>query len=362
MKYYLIAGERSGDLHGSNLIKALKKEDQEAAFRAWGGDYMQSAGAKIVIHYDKMAIMGFSDAVKNIPRFKRYIDLCSSDIDDFKPDVVILIDFAGFNLRVARLAKSKSLKVFYYISPKLWAWSQKRVVKVRKYVDRMYAILPFEVDFYKNHEIEVDYVGNPVVDAVNLFEPDPDFCKNHNLHPSKKIIALLPGSRTSEIKYNLPLLARFADQYPDMQFAVSAVSNVPLDKYLSIIGEKPVTLVMEDTYNLLFKADYAIVCSGTATLETSLFDVPQIVVYKTSAINYLLGRLVIKVKYISLVNLILDEGLVKELIQNDLSDESLGKTFDQLVYDTSVKENMLRGYRRLRAILGTENASGKLQG
>lgn len=359
MKYYMIAGERSGDMHGSNLIKALKNEDPEGEFRAWGGNFMKRAGADMVEHYDQLAVMGYTDAIKNINKFKNYITRCVSDLEKYQPDVLILIDFAGFNLRIAKIARSKNIKVFYYISPKIWAWLQGRAVKIKKYVDRMFVILPFEVDFYKSFDVAVKYVGNPVVDSVHSFEQNPQFHEAYGLDPKKKLVALLPGSRKSEIRYNLPFLVRLAGQYPGMEFAVSVVDNIPRETYNKIIGNNSLKLIEEDTYNLLFNADYAVVCSGTATLETALFEVPQLVVYRTTLLNYLLGKLLLKINYISLVNLILNEGLVKELIQYDLTDASLRENFEQLVHDASTQVEILQGYRKLSNILGSENASRK---
>ena len=250
MKYYLIAGERSGDLHGSNLIKALKHADTEASFRAWGGDYMQDAGAELVVHYREMAVMGIWEVVRGLVKIKRFLDQCKADILHYQPDVVILIDFAGFNLRMARFAKALDFKVFYYISPKLWAWNQGRVKRIKKYVDRMFVILPFEKEFYHRHQVRVDYVGNPVVDAVRAFSPANDFYKKYAINPAFPLVAFLPGSRHQEVLRHLSFVAGLAKALPEIQFAISVVNNLPESLYSNARNLPNTTLVPEDNYNL----------------------------------------------------------------------------------------------------------------
>ncbi len=362
MKYYLIAGERSGDLHGSNLIKALQKEDPDASFRAWGGDYMQDAGAKLVIHYREMAIMGFMEVLQSLGKIRRFLKKCQKDIKDNKPNLVILIDFAGFNLRIAKFAKNNGFKVFYYISPKLWAWNQSRVKKVKKYVDRMFVILPFEQEFYQKHQVHVDYVGNPVVDAVNDFTPINNFHEKYGLKPNVPIIALLPGSRKQEVSRHLTSLKNLARSFPEWQFALSVVNNLPDELYQMIDKTDNVTLIPEDNYNLLLHAHSAVVVSGTATLETALFDIPQVVIYKTSTISYHIARRLIRVNFISLVNLIAGSAVVKELIQDLLTTNSLREEVQRLTLENSYRLSVLQGYKIIREKLGNENASKKAAG
>ncbi len=357
MKYYIISGERSGDLHGSNLIRALKKADRDALFRAWGGEEMEAAGAELVVHYKEMAVMGFAELVASLFRMAGFLKKCRKDIEQYQPDVVILIDFAGFNLRIARYAHEKDFKVFYYISPKIWAWNQKRAYKVKKYVDRMFLILPFEKAFYKKFGVEADYVGNPVQDAIRSFKPSKDFYKKHGLDPAVKLMALLPGSRKQEVKKMLTDMVILAKSCPDWQFGLSVVRNLPEDLYDPARKAANITLIPEDNYNLLFHSHAAVVTSGTATLETALFNVPQVVVYKTSAFTYYLARRMMKVNYISLVNLIAGEEVVRELIQKDLTPETLKAAFREAADEGPARAGILKGYEKVRGILRNENAS-----
>jgi lipid-A-disaccharide synthase len=358
MKYYLISGEASGDLHGSNLMKAIQRLDSSADFRFWGGDLMQAVGGKNVSHFKERAFMGFLEVIKNLKKVLSFLRICKKDLMAYQPDVVILIDYPGFNLRLAKFAKLNGFKVFYYISPQLWAWKENRVELVRKYVDRMFVILPFEKDFYQKHGIAVDFVGHPLLDAVAGIEKDESFLLQEN--PSKKpIIALLPGSRKQEIKVMLPIMLRLQKSYPDYLFVVAGAPSIADDFYLKFIRNEQVLLVKNKTYSLLQVAEVALVSSGTATLETALFDVPQVVCYKGSNISYWIAKRLIKVKYISLVNLIMDNVVVKELIQNELTDKNLNQELKSLVIGGLKRREMKDAYKALRVKLGGQGASEK---
>lgn len=357
MKYYIVAGERSGDLHGANLIRQLKQLDPNARFRAWGGEHMQEAGAEIVVHYTEMAIMGFAELLGSFFKILGFLKKCHRDIEHYRPDVIILIDFGGFNLRVARFAYKKGFKVFYYISPKIWAWGQKRAYKVRDYVNKMFVILPFEQQFYKKFGVTTDYIGNPVQDAVSTFEPSAGFFKKYKLDSKKKLIALLPGSRKQEVKLVLPEMAALAKAHPEWQFGLSVINNLPGKLYEPARGVSNITMIPEDNYNLLYRAHAAVVTSGTATLETALFNVPQVVVYKTSPFNYHIGMLFVKVEYISLVNLIADEEVVCELLQAEFTMANLKKAFEEIAVNGTARQKVLEGYKKVSGILKNENTS-----
>ena len=357
MQYYIIAGERSGDLHGSNLVKAIKKNDPAARFRGFGGDYMREAGVELTAHYGELAFMGFIEVVKNWNTISRYTKKCKGDILKFKPDVIILIDYAGFNMQIASFGKKNNVKVFYYISPKVWAWYQKRALKLKATVDRMFVILPFEKQFFKKFDWEVDYVGNPVLDAVKTHQADPQFHKKNNLDASRPIVALLPGSRKQELQRMVPVMAEVAKASPQFQFAVATVSNLSAELYQPLTVLPNVTQINEDTYNLLLNARAAIVTSGTATLETALFKVPQTVIYKASSSTYLVVKWFIKVPYISLVNLIANKEVVKELIQEKATKDEVGAELHRLVSDGSYRTNMLQDYDKIYQTLDTGSAS-----
>jgi lipid-A-disaccharide synthase len=358
MKYYLVAGEASGDLHGANLMKELKQLDHEAEFRFFGGDLMQAQGGTLVKHYADMAFMGFFEVVVNLRTILKNLSACKHDIAAYRPDVLILIDFPGFNLKIAAFAKDQGFPVNYYISPKVWAWNQKRVLKIKKIVDHLYCILPFEVDFYRDWGMEVDYVGNPLLDAVAAFSPDADFLNKNNL-TNKKIIALLPGSRKQEIDYLLPDMLAVATHYPDYQFVVAGAPSFTADYYQQYLKGKSMPVLFNATYDLLSNSRAAIVASGTATLETALFNVPQVVVYKGNPISIAIGRLVIKIKFISLVNLIVNKGIVKELIQQDCNADTIAAELDQILNDPAYRQKMLDGYNDLDERMGTAGASAK---
>lgn len=359
MKYYIIAGERSGDLHGSNLIKGIHKHDPAAQIRAWGGDMMQEAGAEIVKHYRDLAFMGFFEVVKNLPTILGFLAFCKKDIQNFQPDVVILIDYAGFNMRVAKFAKTNGFKTFYYISPKVWAWNQSRALKIKQFVDKMFVIFPFEKDFFKQYNYEVEYVGNPLFDAIADFTPKEDFRKSARLG-QKSIIALLPGSRQQEVETMLPLMISQVYEFPDYQFVIGAVSNLPKELYARWQSIFPVKLVIDDAYNLLSVADAALVTSGTATLETALFNVPQVVCYRGGWAAYQVYKRVIRVPFVSLVNLIAGREVVKELLQYDLTKEHLTQELSKITINHTTRENQLDGYLEIRNILGEKGASERV--
>ncbi|MDI9863854.1 lipid-A-disaccharide synthase [Flectobacillus sp. DC10W] len=357
MKYYIIAGERSGDLHGSNLIKAILQKDANAQIRAWGGDMMQDAGATLVKHYKDIAFMGFAEVIKNLPTILGLLSFCKKDIQAYQPDVVILIDYAGFNMRVAKFVKSIGIKTFYYISPKVWAWNQSRALNIKKFVDRMFVIFPFEKDFFKKYDYEVDYVGNPLFDAIADFQPKPNFRKEARVG-QKPIIALLPGSRQQEVAKILPLMVAQAYNFPDYQFVIAGVSNLPKELYARWQSIFPIKVVYDDAYNLLSVADAALVTSGTATLETALLNVPQVVCYKTSGISFAIAKMVIKVPYISLVNLVAQKKIVPELIQSDLNNITVQEELKKILTPEG-RQAQLEGYAEVRALLGDKGASAK---
>ncbi|MDN5203280.1 lipid-A-disaccharide synthase [Fulvivirgaceae bacterium BMA10] len=359
MRYYIIAGERSGDLHGANFIKALKQYDKNAEIRCWGGDLMREAGGDLVMHYDELAVMGFLEVLKNIRKLRGFMKFCQQDLLSFAPDVLIMIDYGGFNLRMAKFAKSHNIKTFYYISPKVWAWKQSRALKIKAVVDKMFVILPFEKSFFRKFDYEVDYVGNPLLDAVREFQPDPDFKANNDL-TDKPIIAILPGSRRQEIDNILTSMMSIVDSFPDYHFVVAGISTLPPDIYQQINEKPSIKIIYDRTYDLLSNAEAAIVTSGTATLETALFEVPQVVCYKTSAFTYAIAKRLVKVAYISLVNLIADQEVVKELIQSDLNQKNLEKELNDIIISGRKREGQLKGYKRIKEILGNEKASENL--
>ncbi|MDN5285713.1 MAG: Lipid-A-disaccharide synthase [Mucilaginibacter sp.] len=358
MKYYLVAGEASGDLHGANLMKELKKRDPNAAFRFFGGDLMQAEGGTLVKHYSEMAYMGLVEVIVNLPAILKNIKQCKADIKAWQPDVLILIDIPSFNLKIAAYAQTIGLKVNYYISPKVWAWNQKRVLKIKKIVNHLFCILPFEVDFYKSWDMHVDYVGNPLLDATSAFKPDPDFLQEHQLL-GKRIIALLPGSRKQEISNLLPEMISVIEKFPEYQFVIAGAPSFSIDYYKRFLGDKNIPVVFNATYNLLSNAYAAVVASGTATLETALFNVPQVVVYKGNALTIAVARMLVKLEFISLVNLIMNKSVVKELIQEDCIPLKISEQLDLIVNDKTYRENMLDNYDQLDERMGKPGASAK---
>ena len=358
MKYYLVAGEASGDLHGANLMKALKETDPDAEFRFFGGDLMLAEGGTLVQHYSTMDYMGFVEVFMNLRTILKNMKTCKQDIAHWQPEVLILIDFPGFNLKIAEFAKTRGLMVCYYISPKVWAWNQKRVFKIKKVVDHLFCILPFEVDFFNRFDMKVDYVGNPLLDAVSAFSPNPYFLSANQLQ-EKPIVALLPGSRKQEISRLLPEMAKVAKRYPQYQFVVAGAPSFNADYYQQYLTEQPLPVVFNATYDLLHHARAAIVASGTATLETALFNVPQVVVYKANQLMVTAGRMFLKIKYISLVNLIMDKRVVQELIQEDCNTANISTELEKLVDTGSYRTHMLADYKKLHQIMGKPGASAQ---
>ncbi|MBS1611689.1 MAG: lipid-A-disaccharide synthase [Bacteroidetes bacterium] len=349
MRYYIIAGEASGDLHGSNLIKELKKKDPDADIRCWGGDKMAAAGGVVVKHIRDLAFMGFFEVVKHLPTILGNISFCKKDILAYKPDVVILIDYPGFNFRLFEFLKENRIKIFYYISPQLWAWKTGRVHKVKKYVDRMFVILPFEKEFYERYGVQVDFVGHPLLDELKGLENKPP--------SADKVIALLPGSRKQEISYLLPEYLKVIPEFPEYKFVVTGLSQIGEDFYKSIIGNSRCELAMDKTYGTLKESTAAIVTSGTATLETALHNVPEVICYKGSWISYYIAKQLIKgISYICIVNLICDERVVEELIQADVNKDRLVLELRKLLTPEG-RAIMFDGYERLRHKLGDSGAS-----
>jgi len=355
MRYYIIAGEASGDLHGSNLIKALHHQDGNAIIRCWGGDRMAEAGAELVKHYRDLAFMGFVEVLGHLRTIFRNIDFCKQDILEFRPDVLVLIDYPGFNMRIAEWAKKQGIRVVYYISPQVWAWKENRVKKIKRDVDRMLVILPFEVAFYKKWGFDVTYVGHPLIEVIEHEVSTIPVTKIS----AKPVIALLPGSRKQEILVKLPAMLEVVKYFPDHQFVVAQAPSQPDSLYKEIIGDKDVLLAPNQTYNLLKQAKAALVTSGTATLETALFGVPEVVCYKGSPVSYWLAKKLIKVKYISLVNLIMDKPLVTELIQAELNTANLKLELEKLLYDEQHIARLKKDYESLWHLLGDSKASAK---
>lgn len=353
-KYFLVAGEASGDLHGANLIKEIRLKDPEAEIQFYGGDKMQAQGGLLLKHYADMAFMGFTEVLLNLRTIFKNMAKCKKDILNFQPDLVVLIDFPGFNLKIAEFAKQQGIKNCYYISPKVWAWNQKRVLKIKRIVDKMLCILPFEVDFYKEWGFEANYVGNPLMDEIEAFKKNESFGKEHAVQ--KPIIALLPGSRKQEIERLLPEMLKMVPLYPEYEFMVAAAPSFEPSYYQNMMGANPVKLVFQDTYNLVASADAAIVASGTATLETALLRTPQIVVYKGGAISIAIARLVVKIRFISLVNLIVDRKIVTELIQNDFNIGNTKKELDLILQGVG-RAQMLADYEELAEKVGRAGAS-----
>jgi lipid-A-disaccharide synthase len=356
MRYYIIAGEASGDLHGSNLVREMKSLDPGNEFRGWGGDLMQDAGVEIVKHFRDLAFMGFIEVVKNLPTILRNLSFCKQDILKFKPDVLILIDYPGFNLRIAEWARQQQFRIVYYISPQVWAWKESRVKKIRQYVDKMLVILPFEKQFYQKWDFEVEYVGHPLVGVIEKYRQ----FGNKTPLSDKPIIALLPGSRKQEIMVKLPVMLSLADRFPDYQFIVAQAPGQEDEFYKELLKNyQNVSGVTNATYRLLSQADAALVTSGTATLETALFGVPEVVCYKGSKISYEIAKRLIKIKYISLVNLIMDKEVVKELIQDEMNEKNLEFELTKLLKDPLKRGELQRDYAALKQLLSEGGDASK---
>lgn len=356
MKYYVIAGEASGDLHGSNLLKALYQADPQAEIRCWGGDLMQAAGGELVKHYRDLAFMGFAEVVKNLPTILGNLKWCKKDIAQWQPDVLVLVDYPGFNLRIAEWAKAQGLRVVYYIAPQVWAWKPGRVKKMKQCIDLMLCILPFEPQYFKDEwNWETHYVGHPLVEAIAQFRAATPTAENI----PADCIALLPGSRQQEIKLKLPLMLQTALQFPAEKFVVAQAPGQESDFYAPFLANHPnVQLVNNKTYSILQKAKAALVTSGTATLETALFGVPEVVCYKGSAISYAIAKRLIKIKYISLVNLIMDQELVKELIQDQLTVPQLTQALKNIL-EPNQRAHTTAGYATLQQTLQAGGEASK---
>lgn len=365
MKYYLIAGEASGDLHASNLMQAIKEKDADASFRFFGGDLMQEVGGTLVKHYRELAFMGFIPVLLNLKTILRNLEICKKDIVEFSPDVVILIDYPGFNLKIAKYLKLHTfIPVTYYISPKIWAWKEYRIKSFKKYVDQMLCILPFEVDFYKKHNYPVDYVGNPTVDAIrkrkNSNQTFNEFIKLNHLE-DKPIIAILAGSRKQEIEDNLPAMLKAIEVFKSHQVIIAGAPGIDEDFYKKALYKKDATLIFDQTYNILSHANAALVTSGTATLEAALLNVPQVVCYKTPVpkLAYWAFKNVLNTPYISLVNLIAGKEVVRELFAKFFTIENIHDETEKLLFDSEYRQNMLSEYQEIQESLGTDNASDK---
>lgn len=358
MKYYIIAGEASGDLHASKLINGLKKQDADADFRCWGGELMEDAGGALVKHYRDLAFMGFAEVLMNIRTILRNMKFCKQDILEYKPDVLILVDYPGFNLRMAEFAAKQGIRVFYYISPQVWAWKRSRVHKIKKYVERMYVILPFEKDFYAKFDYDVDFVGHPLLDAIQNETDDEKNIRIEAGLDSKAVVAVLPGSRKQEIKKMLPVMMEMTKHFPDHQFVIAAAPSAPDSYYEAAQGIPAVKIIKGKMHAILRIADAAMVTSGTATLETALFNVPEVVCYKGGWISYYIAKKLIKdIKYISLVNLIMDREVVKELIQGEFNASMLRKELTRLISDDQYRSQMLSDLETLHKKLGGSGAS-----
>jgi len=359
MKYYIIAGEASGDLHGSNLIKEIKTLDPTASIKAWGGDLMQQAGASLVKHYRDLAFMGFLEVIKNLPTILQNIRFCKQDIEAWQPDVLVLVDYPGFNLRIAEWAKKNGFKVVYYIAPQVWAWKENRVKKMKLCIDKMFCILPFEKDYFKNKwNWDVTYVGHPLLPVIASFKTT-----NPLVTDNKKVIALLPGSRKQEITKMLPIMLSVTPHFPSYTFMVAQApgQDAPFyNRYL--MGYSNVTLIKNSTYDLLSIADAALVTSGTATLETALFKVPEVVCYKTSKFSYQIAKRLVKIKFISLVNLIMDKEIVQEIIQENLTEQHLTTALRNITENETNRKEVMENYASLHALLaaGGGDASAKV--
>ncbi len=364
MKYYIIVGEPSGDLHASNLMKALKEVDAEAEFRFWGGDLMAAVGGTRVRHYKDTAVMGIVDVLTSLGKISRNFKLCRADLLEHRPDALILVDYAGFNLPMAKFAKQNGIRTIYYIAPKTWASKEHRVKQIRQWVDKLYSIMPFETEYFAKHDIEANYCGNPVMDAIesraNKGEAFADFCARNNLS-SKPKIALLAGSRKSELKYNLPPMLKTVEHFPEYEFVIAGAPSFTAADYAPYIEGKDVKIVFGETYQLVSQARMALVTSGTATLETAILNCPQVILYLMwgGGFSDFVARQFIKVPFIGLVNLILHRESVQELFQKKYSHEKLIGLMKQLIADSPERQKMLADYDELRTAVGPSGCSGR---
>jgi lipid-A-disaccharide synthase len=362
MNYYVIAGEPSGDLHGSNLLKALKRTDAQATFRCWGGDLMQAQGGEIVMHYKKLAFMGFVEVILNLRTILKNISFCKADILSHKPDVLILIDYPGFNLRIAKWAKQQGIRVFYYISPTIWAWKENRIKTIKESVERMYVILPFEKKFYADRGVDVEYYGHPLADVLRLEQEKmssrQDFLQKYNLN-DKPIIALLPGSRVQELKYILPVMMQVIQYFPDHQFVMAATSSLPKNMYEDAAIGHLVTIITNDTYSIMHHAQVGLIKSGTSSIEAALFKLPHVVCYLGNGASFYIAKKLVRVKYVSLVNIILDRLVLTELLQQDFTIPKIVAALKEITVGPKRNE-ILNDYNILIGMLQDENISTKI--
>ncbi len=363
MKYFIIAGEASGDLHGSNLVKEIKKVDPEADIACWGGDKMKEAGARLLVHYRELAIMGFWEVLLKLGKIFRNMKKCRQQVLEYKPDLVILIDYPGFNLRIAEKLKKFDFRIYYYISPKVWAWKKSRIKKIKRYIDRMYVIFPFEKAFFEENDYRVHYFGNPLVGTVKEGMAESGgreaLIKEHHLE-DKPVIALLAGSRVQEVKRILPVMTGMEKYLPDYQFVVAGISTIDESLYSAILKDSNIRLVCDSTYRLLSGSDAALVTSGTATLETAIANIPQVVCYRAGRLSYIIARMLLKIRFISLVNLIMDREIVKELIQADLNEKNIVSELNAILPGGRKREAMLEDYSALRKMLAGKDASARI--
>ena len=356
MKYYIIAGEASGDLHASKLMRGIKARDPLAEFRCWGGALMEATGGAIVKHYRELAFMGFQEVLFNIRTIFHNIRFCKEDITEWNPDAVILVDYPGFNMRIAKFAKAKGYKVFYYISPQVWAWKKRRIHKVHHDTDLAFVILPFEKEFYQGHDYNVDFVGHPMFDAIH-HQNDTNY--NFGLSDDRPIIAVLPGSRKQEISKGLPIMIKVLQQFPQYRFIIAGLTSISPDLYKKYAEGVDIEIIYNKSTELLRIAKVALVTSGTATLEAALIGIPEVVCYKGNALSFFIAKNIVNIKYISLVNLIMDKFIVTELIQNELSPKNLKLEFEKLLFDEQYVQTMLNGFEELKTKLGGRGASEK---
>ncbi|MBN1598651.1 MAG: lipid-A-disaccharide synthase [Bacteroidales bacterium] len=360
MKYYFIAGEPSGDLHGSNLISSMKKQDPEADFRCFGGDLMKRAGAKLALHYKRMSFIGIWEILMNLKTINRTLKFCKQDLLEYKPDVLILIDYPGFNLKMAEFAKSENIKTLYYIAPKVWASRKSRIRRIRKSVDKLYVILPFEEQYFKERNCNVEYLGNPLTDVISSFKPaETELFYNKNNLDNKPIIALLAGSRTTEIKHCLPEMIEASKHFPDYQFIVAGAPSIPENYYNQFLTGTNIKVIFNQTYDLLNQARAAVVTSGTATLETALIRVPEVVIYKLSKPTYIIGKPFVHIKFFSLVNIIMDRLVVKELLQFNLA-RDIKNELDLLLFNNDYQNRMLSSFAQLSEKIGKPGTSERI--
>ncbi|MEA1885761.1 MAG: lipid-A-disaccharide synthase [Bacteroidota bacterium] len=363
MRYFIIAGEASGDLHGSGLIKGLINVDSDADIYCWGGDKMEKAGARLLVHYRELAVMGFWEVILKLGKIFKNLRKCKQQIIEIKPDLVILIDYPGFNLRIAKYLKSKNINTYYYIAPKVWAWKKSRIKKIKQYINRMYVIFPFEADFFAEHGYRVHYFGNPLVDTVQK-GMEGSYGRDKLLAEygleDKPIISLLAGSRLQEIKKVLPIMAKVEKYYPDYQLVVAGVSTVERSVYENILKNSNIRIIYDDTYSLLLNSDAELVTSGTATLETAIAGIPQVVCYRTSCLSYIIARLFVDIRFISLVNLIMDKEIVRELIQHKLNEKNLVSELNIILPGGWKRVIMLDNYSVLRKKLSGSGAASRI--